>query len=107
MEKIAPLFKGATRPACILGVPLKPFIGCIWIFSMFALWLGMPLLLGAVPCIYVMRQIAKDDDQRFRQIYLYLFVNVFGTGNKRHWQSVQSFSPAKYPNRLIKRKNNL
>lgn len=103
MEKIAPLFKGATRPACIWGVPMKPFMGCVGLFILAAFWISMPLIFGIIPCLYIMHQIAKEDDQRFRQLYLYLFVNFFGTGNKRYWQSVQSFSPVSYKPQPIKK----
>lgn len=103
MEKSAALFKGATRPACIWGVPMKPFMVCVGTFILAAFWISMPLIFGIIPCLYIMHQIAKEDDQRFRQLYLYLFVNFFGTGNKRHWQDVQFFSPVSYKPQPIKK----
>ena len=103
MEKTAPLFKGATRPPCVMGIPMKPFMGCMGVCILLGLWVGMPLNLGALPSLFVMNRIAKEDDQRFRQLYLYLFVNFFGTGNKRHWQDVQFFSPVSYKPQPIKK----
>ncbi len=96
MEHAAPLFKGATRPACVWGIPLKPFCGCVGIFILLAFWLWVPLLLGSIPCLYVMHRIAKEDDQRFRQLFLLLRVNFAGSGNRAYWGAVSSFAPVSY-----------
>lgn len=96
MEKTAPLFKGATRPACIFGIPMKPFMGCMCVFILLVFWVWMPLILGAVPSLFVMNRIAKEDDQRFRQLFLFTRINLAGSGNKHFWGAVSSFSPVSY-----------
>lgn len=61
----APIFKGATRPPCVLGIPITPFVfvaGGILIASL-VIWI--PLVLSLIPILWVMHKIAKDDDQRF------------------------------------------
>ena len=68
----SPLFKGATRPPCFLGVPLKPFIAVTGAIALAALWTTPPAALAAVPAVALMRAAARDDDQRFRQIALAL-----------------------------------
>lgn len=103
MEQTAPLFKGATRPACVWGIPIKPFCGCFGVFILLAFWFWVPLLLGAVPCLIVMHNIAKEDDQRFRQLFLLFRVNFISTGNKEYWGSVASFAPVSYKQVNIKR----
>lgn len=104
MERQAPLFKGATRPACVWGIPIKPFCGCVAIWLLLAFWLYIPLLLGAIPSIFVMHKIAKEDDQRFHQLFLLLRVNLMGSGNKQHWGTVTSFAPVSYKKEKIKEK---
>lgn len=99
----APLFKGATRPACIWGIPMKPFCGCVGIFILLAFWVWIPFLFACPACLIVMHQIAKDDDQRFRQLFLCFRVNFLGGGNKAHWRSIASFSPVSYKTHRIKR----
>lgn len=69
-----------------------------------AFWLYIPLLLGAIPSIFVMHKIAKEDDQRFHQLFLLLRVNLMGSGNKQHWGTVASFAPVSYKKEKIKEK---
>ncbi len=91
------IFKGATRPACFLGIPLVPFVlvgGGIIIVS-FVLY--VPLLITLVPVLLIMRQVTRDDDQRFRQLGLFFKVNRLGLGNPGRFGAVGSFSPASYP----------
>ncbi len=99
MESKAPLFKGATRPACVWGIPLKPFCGCIGVWLLLAFWVYIPIILGMLPSLYVMHRIAKEDDQRFRQIFLWFRVNVIGCGNRSSWGAVGSLSPVSYKKR--------
>ncbi len=68
LEYTSPLFKGATRPACFFGVPLKPFLGVALGFALLGLWTEPPAALLAIPVILAMRSMTKNDDQRFRQL---------------------------------------
>ena len=103
MDSQAPLFKGATRPPCIWGIPIKPFCGCVGVFVLLAFWVYMPLLLGMPVALFVMHQIAKEDDQRYRQLFLCFKVNFLGSGNKAYWGTVSSFSPVSYKQIKVKR----
>lgn len=96
MEIRAPLFKGATRPACIWGIPLLPFLGCIGVYMLIAFWTWIPLSLLALPTLFVMHRITKEDDQRFRQLFLYFKTNILGTGNKHYWRGINSFACTSY-----------
>lgn len=90
-----PLFKGATRPACIWGIPIMPFCGCVGAFVLLAFWFWLPLLAVCPAALVVMHQIARDDDQRFRQLFLRFRVWI-GCGNRALWGSVASLAPVSY-----------
>lgn len=96
MDFRAPLFKGATRPACIWGIPIKPFLGCVGVFLLLAFWFWVPLMLLCAPVLFVLRKIAQEDDQRFRQLFLFFKVNVLGARNKQHWRGVSSLACTSY-----------
>lgn len=92
----APIFKGATRPACIWGVPIIPFVLVTGALTMFSFIVYVPLAITIVPVILIMKQITKDDDQRFLQLWLYFRVNVLGCGNKGRFGKIGSLSPVTY-----------
>ena len=73
--KALPIFKGATRPPCVFGIPIKPFVlvvGLSLLICQFFLW----FIFVSVPVLIVMRQIAKYDDQKFEQMFLWLRVTL-------------------------------
>ncbi len=92
----AVIFKGATRPACILGVPIIPFVLVTGALIMLSFIIYAPLVLSVVPVVYVMKQITKDDDQRFLQLWLFFKVNILGCGNKGRFGAIWALSPATY-----------
>ena len=51
-----------------------------------------------------MHRIAKEDDQRFLQLFLAIKVNLIGTGNKHYWGGVNSFSPVSYKQTNLSKK---
>ena len=104
MENSAPLFKGATRPACIWGIPIKPFIGVTGAIMLLSFWAWIPLMISLFPVLYIMHRIAKEDDQRFLQLFLAIKVNLIGTGNKHYWGGVNSFSPVSYKQTNLSKK---
>jgi type IV secretion system protein VirB3 len=69
------IYKGATRPAVWLGVPLIPFIVATGLAFLVAMWgmfcFGLTVLVfvGAIyaPSIAWMAHITKKDDQRLKQ----------------------------------------
>ena len=88
-----PLFKGCTRPAMVLGVPLVPFMvacGSVLILASYTTVLVNVLL---IPVVLVMNAIARTDDQQFRLIGLKLYCRVVRfNGNARFWKA-SSYAP--------------
>lgn len=71
--RASPLFKGATRPPCVFGIPIKPFVlvvGLSLLICQFFIW----FIFVSIPALIIMRQVAKYDDQKFEQIFLWLRV---------------------------------
>lgn len=71
----SPIFKGATRPPCVFGIPIKPFVLVVGLSLMiceFFFW----FIFVAITLLIIMRQIAKYDDQRFDQMFLWLQVTL-------------------------------
>lgn len=66
-----PIFKGATRPATMWGVPTKPFVGvCFLCMIGFAAFQTIAFVLAMPVILFILRTIAKSDDQIFRQLFL-------------------------------------
>lgn len=93
---IAPIFKGTTRPACIMGVPIKPFMGVVGGLMILALWTWLPLMLLTVVAILVMRWMTKDDDQKFHQLFLHLRHRRFNCPNLEFWGVVMTIRACNY-----------
>lgn len=86
-----PVFKGATRPAMIWGVPLVAFLmvgGGMLIPAIWALLasppIGVAILFLMIPVFVVMRVITRHDDQRLAQ-YLLRVRMVLRQDNRRFW----------------------
>jgi type IV secretion system protein VirB3 len=94
---VDPLFKGATRPALYMGVPLMPFLinaATFMLLSVYFTFLFLPL---AVPVFMVMRQMTKSDDQKFRLLGLKARFRLrpFFTGSLNFWHS-NAYSPVAF-----------
>jgi len=82
------IYKGATRPAMKLGVPLVPLVALLGTAMLLVLWVGLlatwwiaPVVLGVLaPALTWMRIATRQDDQRLRQ----WFVAV-----RLHWHDAQ------------------
>lgn len=92
-EFIDPLFGGSTRPAMVLGIPLKPammvggFILLMGVYFHLGIWLLM------VPIGLAMRAIVATDDQMFRLLWLRFYCRVVRrNGNATFWQA-SSYAP--------------
>ena len=92
------IYKGATRPAVTMGVPLVPFIvatAAAAMLGMYALILvgpkaPLPVVVTYLPLMVWMRQVTKRDDQRLRQIMLRMRLGmVVGT---KVWGGARSFA---------------
>lgn len=89
-----PLFKGATRPAMFLGVPLVPLAVVCGVGILIAVWTSMLVSLALIPIIAVMRAMTKSDDQQFRLLGLKLWCRVLPhySANSKFW-GASAYSP--------------
>jgi type IV secretion system protein VirB3 len=96
------IYKGATRPAMKLGIPLTPLVVLfgsgmllvIWGGLLLSWWIALtvPLVLG--PTLVWVRLVTAKDDQRFRQIFLALKLRMHDR-NHRLWRA-RSYAPTLY-----------
>jgi type IV secretion system protein VirB3 len=94
-----PLFKGCTRPAMYLGVPLVPLVVVTVIVILISVWTTLFVALTLIPIVIVMRQIAKSDDQQFRLLGLkLLFRGVHYNHNAKFWRA-STYSPFAFKKR--------
>ena len=91
-----PVFKGATRPACVWGIPIKPFVAACGVFMLLAFWVAVPLALGLVPALAVMHVIADRDDQAFLQLLLKGRFALAALRGASPWAGVSPLAPAPY-----------
>jgi type IV secretion system protein VirB3 len=93
------IYKGATRPAMKLGVPLVPLVVLfgtgmllvLWGGLLVSGWVALGVLVAVVPALTWMRWATHLDDQRFRQLFLSLRLRLHDR-NGRFWQA-RSYSP--------------
>jgi type IV secretion system protein VirB3 len=96
------IYKGATRPAMKLGVPLVPLVtlcgagmlAILWGGLLVSWWLAPVVLCVVVPLFAWMRFVTRKDDQRFRQLFLLLRLHL-GCRNRAFWRS-RSYAPYIY-----------
>ena len=99
------VFKGATRPAMMAGVPIVPFILVVGIHLLLAVWalvlvnafVSFVLLMTGALNVMFMRFISADDAQRLNQ-YMLRLRSIAGRRNKRYW-GAHSISPCDYARR--------
>jgi type IV secretion system protein VirB3 len=94
MVRRDPLFKGATRPAMALGVPLVPLAVVTGLVLLLAVWTQILIALFLLPLVLVMRAVARKDDQQFRLLGLKLWCQVLPHHcfTRRLWHS-SAYSP--------------
>lgn len=96
------IFKGATRPAMVMGIPLLPLVvvGLVgvlltmWGLQIFGWMAAVVVLLSTGLALAVMRIISKSDDQKLNQLLLRL-QSWPARRNSRYW-GAQSSSPIAY-----------
>ncbi len=96
------IYKGATRPAMKLGIPLVPLVVLFGAAMLLVLWVGslvswwiLPIVLAAfVPALAWMRFVTNKDDQRFRQMFVAAKLR-FNDRNRRLWHT-RSYAPYLY-----------
>jgi type IV secretion system protein VirB3 len=97
-----PIYKGATRPPTIFGVPLLAFLllaGCSFLAGMYLLVYVSALGTAAVAAVALallawMRGITRKDDQRLAQALIAAKL-ALQCPNRRFWRC-RSYSPLAY-----------
>lgn len=100
-----PIFKGCTRPAMKMGIPLTPLVVvvgaalllCVWGAYIFGFLAVMVVVIVLVPVLITMRNVTKKDDQRLAQLMLWCLLRL-GNRNRRFWGAT-SYSPIRYKRR--------
>jgi len=96
------IYKGATRPAMKLGVPLVPLVvlcgtgmlTIMWVGPLVSWWVVPIVLCAVVPLLAWMRFVTRKDDQRFRQLFLAIRLRL-NDRNRSFWRS-RSYAPYVY-----------
>ena len=96
------IYKGATRPAMKLGIPLVPLVVVLgstallilWGGLFISWWMALGVLLGVVPALIWMRVVTAKDDQRFRQMFVAMKLQLHDR-NRRFWRA-RSYAPTLY-----------
>ena len=94
------IYKGATRPAMKLGIPLVPLVVLfgtgmlliMWGGTLVSWWLALAVVVAFVPALLWMRFVTSKDDQRFRQIFVGWKLRLHDR-NRHLWRS-RSYTPA-------------
>ena len=96
------IYKGATRPAMKLGIPLVPLVVLfgtgmlliMWGGTLVSWWIALAVVLAFLPALAWMRFVTNQDDQRFHQMFVAAKLR-FNDRNHRLWQS-RSYAPYLY-----------
>ena len=96
------IYKGATRPAMKLGIPLVPLVVLfgtgmllvLWGGLLLSWWIALVVVAAFVPALAWMRFVTSKDDQRFRQMFVAMKLH-FHDRNRRLWQA-RSYAPTLY-----------
>ena len=96
------IYKGATRPAMKLGIPLVPLVVLfgsgmlliIWGGLLLNWWVALGVLLSVLPMLAWMRLVTAKDDQRFRQMFIAMKLRLHDR-NRRFWHA-RSYAPTQY-----------
>ena len=96
------IYKGATRPAMKLGIPLVPLVvlvgagmlGILWGGTLVSWWLALAVAIAIGPALAWMRFVTARDDQRFRQMFVALKLRLHDR-NRRFWHA-RSYAPTLY-----------
>ncbi|MDI7776577.1 VirB3 family type IV secretion system protein [Asticcacaulis sp. EMRT-3] len=101
-----PIFKGCTRPAMFLGVPMMPFLMvtgvCLlaggWLMYLISPVVSLFIGLTYVAIVAVMRQVTRKDDQRLHQLLMRARMRHRHGAARRRWDAL-SFAPLAYKKR--------
>lgn len=99
--KTVPLFKGATRPACILGVPTETFVITVLTGMVISLLFWPPLMLLIPIPVWIFKRITDRDDQVLYQWGIYFRTMIQNNPNRLVWRNSLSLSPSNRTPRVI------
>lgn len=96
------IYKGATRPAMKLGIPLVPLVVLfgagllliMWGGTLVSWWIALAVVIAFVPALAWMRFVTAQDDQRFRQMFVSVKLRLHDR-NGRLWNA-RSYAPNLY-----------
>jgi type IV secretion system protein VirB3 len=96
------IYKGATRPAMKLGIPLVPLVvlfgagmlSVIWGGILVGWWVALLVVVAVAPVLGWMRYVTARDDQRFRQMFVEAKLRLRDR-NRRFWQA-RSYTPTSF-----------
>jgi len=96
------IYKGATRPAMKLGIPLVPLVVIfgvamllvVWGGFLVSWWVGVAVVGAVAPALGWMRYATTQDDQRLRQMFMACKLWKHDR-NRRLWHA-RSYSPYLY-----------
>ena len=96
------IYKGATRPAMKLGIPLVPLVVlaglglllAMWGGILVSWWIAVAVVLAIGPALLWMRLVTAKDDQRFRQLFVAFKLRLHDR-NRRFWRA-RSYAPTLY-----------
>ena len=96
------IYKGATRPAMKLGIPLVPLVVLfgsgmlliMWGGTLISWWIALAVVVAFVPALVWMRFVTAKDDQRFRQMFVAMKLRFYDH-NRRFWHA-RSYAPTVY-----------
>lgn len=95
MAYVEPIFKGATRPATLWGVPTKPFVGVCFVCMVgFAAFQTITFVFLMPVLLFTLRTIAKTDDQIFRQMFLKCMTGAKAFRTRRYYRGLTAYGPA-------------
>jgi type IV secretion system protein VirB3 len=103
-----PIFRGCTRPAMLVGVPMIPLLvitgtfmlASMWCMYLVSVYVSLFLIIAYVPIVVTMRQITKKDDQRLRQMLLRARMRVRHAAGREFWSAI-SYSPIRIKKRKV------
>lgn len=96
------IYKGATRPAMKLGIPLVPLVVLfgagmlliMWGGALISWWIALVVVLAILPLLLWMRWVTAKDDQRFHQMFILMHLRQRDR-NRRLWHA-RSYAPHLY-----------
>jgi type IV secretion system protein VirB3 len=94
------LFKGATRPPMLFGVPLVPLLVVGGVVLLLSMWISLFLGLALPPLFFLMKYIAKTDDRQFHLLWLRFYFRVFHFNYTRRFWGASVYSPFSFFRRL-------